>query len=250
MEEFQRNGMSDSDVNELHVPDYDHFGRVDDYWLSYEWSAGGLIHAHIAFWIVGSPRLDESEKSKELGEGVVEVDSSAMGGQRMLLTEKDAKQMAEFWDLLLTEFNVAKAEKGNQDASEHASSANGTASDAGHKTSGAQESSADGIRLDELYNLYAQVGVRTEIGRKAERSRISPESIPYEVLTHCLLDMKLNESEASCRAWDELEEIMSGCRRHVESKASPTEPPSVNMPGASASPPMTASDDVGQNAST
>ena len=92
--------MADSNVKELHVPDWEHFGRVDEYWLSYEWSAGGLIHAHIAFWIVGSPRLDNIEKVKELGDGVVEVDASA-SVKGVLLTEKDANEMAQFWDLCL-----------------------------------------------------------------------------------------------------------------------------------------------------
>ena len=40
----------------LHQPD--DWGTVDDYWATYEWSEGGLIHLHIAFWIVGSPRID------------------------------------------------------------------------------------------------------------------------------------------------------------------------------------------------
>ena len=31
---------------------------MDDHWATYEWSEGGLIHLHIAFWIVGSPRID------------------------------------------------------------------------------------------------------------------------------------------------------------------------------------------------
>ena len=40
----------------LHQPD--DWGTVDDYWATYEWSEGGLIHLHIALWIVGSPRID------------------------------------------------------------------------------------------------------------------------------------------------------------------------------------------------
>ena len=38
-------------VDDVTVPDLRHFGLVDDYWLSYEWSDGGIIHAHIALWI-------------------------------------------------------------------------------------------------------------------------------------------------------------------------------------------------------
>ena len=38
-------------VDDASFPDLRHFGHVDDYWLSYEWSDGGIIHAHIALWI-------------------------------------------------------------------------------------------------------------------------------------------------------------------------------------------------------
>ena len=38
-------------VDDMSFPDLKHFGQVDDYWLSYEWSDGGIIHAHIALWI-------------------------------------------------------------------------------------------------------------------------------------------------------------------------------------------------------
>ena len=46
---------------EVHIealPDLAAFGHVDDFWASFEWSSGGMIHAHIAIWVVGSPRID------------------------------------------------------------------------------------------------------------------------------------------------------------------------------------------------
>ena len=47
------------------VPDLVHYGMVDDYYASFEWSEGGMIHAHIAFWIVGAPRIDKIEVPRE-----------------------------------------------------------------------------------------------------------------------------------------------------------------------------------------
>ena len=63
---------------ELHLPDPSNWGEVDDYWATYEWSEGGLIHLHIAFWVVGSPRIDvvkiadEEEKTDQHGKSVKE----------------------------------------------------------------------------------------------------------------------------------------------------------------------------------
>ena len=37
----------DADVDE--APDLQFFGRVDDYYATFEWSEGGMIHAHMAF---------------------------------------------------------------------------------------------------------------------------------------------------------------------------------------------------------
>ena len=42
------------------APDLQFFGHVDDYYATFEWSEGGMIHAHMAFWIVGAPRIDQS----------------------------------------------------------------------------------------------------------------------------------------------------------------------------------------------
>ena len=34
------------------------WGAIDDYWATFEWSEGGLIHVRLSLWIVGSPRID------------------------------------------------------------------------------------------------------------------------------------------------------------------------------------------------
>ena len=41
------------------LPDLQNYGYVDDCYASLEWSAGRFILTHIAFWIVGSPRIDK-----------------------------------------------------------------------------------------------------------------------------------------------------------------------------------------------
>ena len=46
------------DVDVDDVPDLQLFGHVDDHYATFEWSEGGMIHAHMAFWIVGAPRID------------------------------------------------------------------------------------------------------------------------------------------------------------------------------------------------
>ena len=52
----------DVDVDE--APDLQFFGRVDDYCATFEWSEGGMIHAHMAFWIVGAPRIDKIDVAR------------------------------------------------------------------------------------------------------------------------------------------------------------------------------------------
>ena len=47
------------DVSIDSLPDLKSMGHVDDFYASFEWSSGGMLHAHMAFWIVGSPRIDK-----------------------------------------------------------------------------------------------------------------------------------------------------------------------------------------------
>ncbi len=80
------------------LPDLQYYGYVDDFYATLEWSAGGLIHTHIALWIVGSPRIDKVEVPIETKDVVVEID----------VTPADAFALATFWDRVFTEFNVSK----------------------------------------------------------------------------------------------------------------------------------------------
>ena len=91
-------------------PDQMHFGQVDDYYMSYEWSEGGMIHAHMAFWVVGAPRIDKIEVPREQarGAGCVEIDAP-LPGQHSAPHAEAAERLAAFWDRPYTEYNVAKA---------------------------------------------------------------------------------------------------------------------------------------------
>ena len=64
-------------LDELTIPDLQVVGHVDDYWLSYEWSEGGVMHAHSTLWIVGSPRIDLKNVPRELSKGAIEVGSDS-----------------------------------------------------------------------------------------------------------------------------------------------------------------------------
>ena len=41
------------------LPDLTHMGLVDDFYASFAWSDGGILHAHVALWMVGAPRIDK-----------------------------------------------------------------------------------------------------------------------------------------------------------------------------------------------
>ena len=56
------------------LPDLVFMGHVDDFYASFEWSSGGMLHAHMAFWIVGSPRIDKVITPKERDDGTVVVE--------------------------------------------------------------------------------------------------------------------------------------------------------------------------------
>ena len=95
------------DAHEL--PDVQHLGTVDDFYASFEWSDGGLVHVHIALWIVGAPRIDKVVVPKEdLDEGYVEIEVP-IEGDTVLPQEQAASLMSAFWERGYTECNLAKA---------------------------------------------------------------------------------------------------------------------------------------------
>ena len=87
--------------------DLQYYGYVDDIYASLEWSAGGLIHTHSAFWIVGAPRMDKVVVPFEGKSDVVEIDVTPEDAF-VLLQERAANLMGTFWDRVLTNFNVVK----------------------------------------------------------------------------------------------------------------------------------------------
>ena len=67
------------------MPDLVKFGHVDDTYVSFEWSSGGLVHVHMAFWIVGAPRIDKIEVPREKqdeqgGKAWMEIEVAPEGG--------------------------------------------------------------------------------------------------------------------------------------------------------------------------
>ena len=97
------------------LPDLQQYGRVDDFYASLEWSAGGLVHVHIAYWIVGAPRIDKVVVPRQSEAGVFEVDVTAADAV-VLPHERAANVMSTFWDGVICEFNVAKHEKEGGDS--------------------------------------------------------------------------------------------------------------------------------------
>ena len=170
------------------VPDLQQFGHVDDYYVSFEWSEGGMIHAHMALWITGAPRIDKIEvpraKSGDSGDGKtwVEIDVVPPGAE-VAPQAAAATRLAIFWDRAFTEFNVAKA----------------MAITEGQAGPQSTSSSSAGLGA-----LAAEVGLRQAMGTKEERSVRSPESLSYEALAHCLLVGLELGSEDDARCWEEL----------------------------------------------
>lgn len=221
-------------VHDLKIPDLHKFGHVDDYRLSYEWSKGGVIHAHIAPWIVGSPRIDLNNVPREVSKGVIEVEIDSED-VRVVEHKQDATHMASFWDRTITEFNVANADKGHKDGAAKASSTSCCASAdapevpvdyAADKDANAKQATDNGgsctgpsnsDAIDVLYSLCNQIGRRKDMGVKAERATTSPECISVDALTHCLLETGAGAEEESRRCCEECHDIMSNCSRSFDS---------------------------------
>jgi hypothetical protein len=90
-------------------------GRVDDFWASFEWSSGGMVHVHVAFWITGSPRVDKVVAQSP--HGATPDDGDRNGGHEILLDDDGhavltdaqcANLMASFYDPAYTEWHLGK----------------------------------------------------------------------------------------------------------------------------------------------
>ena len=195
-----------------------------------------MIHAHIALWIVGSPRFDKINVPKQLPSGVVEVEPDTED-VRVHSSEEAAKLMACFWDRVVTEWNVAKAyevHKGTAAAPFVADAPPENVSASSHP----RASDGAGVgedSFDNLSKLRDSIGPRRSMGTKAERATVSPESISVETYLRCLLDTKFVSQEESDRCWKEFDHIMARCARCVDpTPSSSSSPLAAGKEGASA----------------
>ena len=147
------------DISVADIPDLRHFGQVDDSYTTFEWSEGGIIHAHMAVWVVGAPRIGKIEAPREQagGSGGVEVETPLLG-QGAVPQAEAADRLAAFWDRTYTEYNMAKALSPEP-------------VDGLPGGSGGHGRNAD---------LARAVGVRQGLGPIGEKQVRSPESISYE----------------------------------------------------------------------
>ena len=226
-EELERKLGVEMEVDE--IPDLRDYGLVDDFYVSFEWSDGGMIHAHMAFWIVGAPRIDKVEVPKEEieeidGKQVVEIEALPEGAT-VLPQSEAADSMATFWDRCITEFNVAKALAGVE--GEFCQRCSTSTENVPQTLSGDDVLGALGPRGDatvedgswaRMCEHRAETGIRIKLGKAREREFRSPEAISYRTYAHCLLEgLDLSGAEEE-QCWDEFLEIMRGCSRIEEAK--------------------------------
>jgi len=85
------------------------YGEVDDWWATFEWSSGGMVHVHIAFWIVASPRIDKVLISTE--ETVSDAAITLVWDEDASVVLNDdaaARVLTKFYDRVYTEWNPFK----------------------------------------------------------------------------------------------------------------------------------------------
>ena len=51
--EAQLRSRMGCDISVADIPELRHFGQVDDSYTTFEWGEGGIIHVHMAVWVVG-----------------------------------------------------------------------------------------------------------------------------------------------------------------------------------------------------
>ena len=108
--EAQLRSRMGCDISVADIPELRHFGQVDDSYTTFEWSDGGIIHVHMAVWVVGAPRIDkiEAPRAQAGKSGGVEIETP-LPGQDAVPQAEAADRLAAFWDRTYTEYNVAKA---------------------------------------------------------------------------------------------------------------------------------------------
>ena len=87
------------------------YGRVDESYATFEWSAGGMVHVHIALWISGSPRIDKVSTPSSKADVAKELHLDTE--DRVELEQGEAaNRLATFFDRAYTEYSMAKATTG------------------------------------------------------------------------------------------------------------------------------------------
>ena len=109
---------SDSETNQR--PCGDSAGQpgdasVEDWYASFEWGAGGIVHVHVVLWVRGAPRIDVVLKPDKDG-NLPKPDGEAKAAASVVLDEDLADIMASFNDRVYTEWNTRKANDGSEAA--------------------------------------------------------------------------------------------------------------------------------------
>ena len=87
--------------------------RVDDWYASFEWGAGGIVHVHCVFWVKGAPRVDCVIRPDEDGNLPNDL-SEAHAAHAPVLEEDVAGIFASFHDRVYTEWNAKKPADGSE----------------------------------------------------------------------------------------------------------------------------------------
>ena len=97
--EAQLRSRMGCDISVADIPELRYFGQVDDSYTTFEWSEGGIIHVHMAVWVVGAPRIDkiEAPREQEGKSGGVEIETP-LPGQDAVPQAEAADRLAAFWD--------------------------------------------------------------------------------------------------------------------------------------------------------
>ncbi len=138
-----------------------------------------MVHIHVAFWIVGSPRIDtvlfaDPSVSDDIEEvvGCPAVEIPLVDADTVALENSAAAcALRAFWDRVYTEWNVVK----------------------------------DSVTA----SSYGQIGVRKRLGKTAERESPSLEMLSHKAVMLMLADD--NVYDASNPAWCELAAVLETC---------------------------------------
>ena len=108
---FRNDATKELHLDALYVEEY---GQVHDYYASFEWSSGGMVHIHIALWIAGSPRIDQVVSDRTTAAKHVHCHDVDFA-EKITLDEKTASNvLATFFDRAYTEWNGLKAQDNSE----------------------------------------------------------------------------------------------------------------------------------------